>query len=479
MEVQSISTDFDNKEISCKPALKILTKDSFIFFLSLFILFSDDSFILAFLSQQSSNLAVIKAYNLGTSFGSILIFAVTLALSNGLTNRCAQAYGAKDPHLVGIYFHRGFQINLLVTLPLCLPGIFSYPIFIALGADEESAQLVQTLLRWKMVGFVALAIYFTWLSVLNGCDKFILPSIIQVVVSIFYIILANILIVQLELGIVGAGLSNSITWVTCLVFIYFYTKYRDPLPGVFFKPERESFTQRWDMFKYQVTIGAMSWFDVIANEVVSLLGSSIPAVQYDAFAVGNTLYSILQPVPFALNITTMTYVSNYMAESKPEVSKIFLKCGLFLGLTAAAILEVFLSFSKDNLIQAFLTNTESYDLAIQVFNLFLVRFPIDTVNIILNAGVKAVGQEKKGIIVIILTDYIMLVPLSYFLCFPFNMGVNGFVVASIIDVIFKVIGYSIIFARTNWEDQVKVVLEALAQKGKIVKELLLTDRETL
>ena len=74
---------------------------------------------------------------LGTSLLECLTLYIIMGMNGALETLVAQAYGADQLGLCGVYLNRARVINTIIFLPLMLVLLFTKPILGALGQQEE------------------------------------------------------------------------------------------------------------------------------------------------------------------------------------------------------------------------------------------------------------------------------------------------------------------------------------------------------
>jgi len=72
----------------------------------------------------------------------------------------------------------------------------------------------------------------------------------------------------------GAGLTLSISWMISIGLLIFYIKKKDPVPGVFFKFNKESFKGIWELLRFELICGLPSWIAMVSVEVNNLYAVS-------------------------------------------------------------------------------------------------------------------------------------------------------------------------------------------------------------
>ena len=81
--------------------------------------------------------AKLAGLGLGTSLLECLTLYIIMGMNGALETLVAQAYGADQLGLCGVYLNRARVISTIIFLPLMLVLLFTKPILGALGQQEE------------------------------------------------------------------------------------------------------------------------------------------------------------------------------------------------------------------------------------------------------------------------------------------------------------------------------------------------------
>lgn len=104
------------------------------------------------------------------------------------------------------------------------------------------------------------------------------------------------------------ALSFNVTWLLGSVALILYLKKKNPLPQIFFMPVEESYKEVWEQFKYEVMVGAMSWADFIAAEILSIFTGRLTTDEIAGYTSASTVYRMPAPFIIGLVITSITFI---------------------------------------------------------------------------------------------------------------------------------------------------------------------------
>jgi len=433
-------------------------------FISMTCVFSDRIYTTLLLNKRTKDPNILAAAGLGGAWLALVSMSIFFSLNAGLTSRASQAYGAKKYRQVGLYMHRAFIINGIILVPCIILLFYSENFFSLLRFDPKVAEITKEYLLISIPGTFAMVIYLTLSSVLNGCGLFKIPSGVQIIVSIFYLFFAYIFIDLWDMRLVGGAICYCLTWILATIILIAYIYKKDPLPGVFFWPVEESYKEIWDLFKYEAIIGSMTWVDFIAMEIMIIFTGQLPVHQTAAYTVASNVYRLPAPLGMAVGVTTMSFTGNAIGEkNKVRAQRVLtLACGLMLLIVI--VVEFLFSIYKESWIDAFASDETTAMYALATLQVYLCQFPAEGVQLILANGVKAIGKEKVGSMIIALADYVVAIPVAYFMCFVMDLGVKGVAMGSASSIYSKLIMFGYLYTKIDWDEQIQVVSFALRQK---------------
>ena len=105
--------------------------------------------------------------------------------------------------------------------------------------------------------------------------------------------------------------------------IILYIKVEDPLPNVFISIQNESFylEEIWNLFKYQVLIGFMTWADLIYSDILKLMVAKLRITELAGYTIGLMIYRFLTPFSLSMGVTVLSYTGSAMGEGNILRSK--------------------------------------------------------------------------------------------------------------------------------------------------------------
>mmetsp|Transcript_11628 Transcript_11628/g.10122 ORF Transcript_11628/g.10122 Transcript_11628/m.10122 type:complete len:173 (-) Transcript_11628:529-1047(-) len=171
--------------------------------------------------------------------------------------------------------------------------------------------------------------------------------------------MAYLLIYKAGLGLTGQAFSFDIMWTFNLIVMRWYVKRFDPIPGIFFKVERDSFREICSLFKFELIIGSMTWADFVAIEIMNLLVGGLSNVEVAAFTVAGTAYRLPYPIAISVSIANNALVGNAIGEKDIQKTKKLIKFSTIFNLLTALFLAIILLIHIHAVTEFLSTSAES------------------------------------------------------------------------------------------------------------------------
>ncbi|KAH1256027.1 Protein DETOXIFICATION 21 [Glycine max] len=159
-------------------------------------------------------------------FTVIIRFAngILLGMSSALSTLCGQAYGAKEYDMMGVYLQRSSIVLFLTALCLLPVFIFTSPILMLLGQDENIAQVAGTISLWSIPILFAYIVSFNCQTFLQSQSKNVVIAFLAALSIIIHVFLSWLLTIQFKFGIPGAMISTILAfWIPNIGQLIFIT----------------------------------------------------------------------------------------------------------------------------------------------------------------------------------------------------------------------------------------------------------------
>jgi len=191
-----------------------------------------------------------------------------LGMASALETLCGQSFGAKQYHMLGIYLQRSWIILFFTTLAILPLFIFSTPLLILLGQDEDVAKMAGTISLWFIPFVFSYMWTFSLQMYLQAQSKNMIITYLAVLTLTIHLSLSWLLTVKLGLGLPGVMISMIVAmWIPVLGqlgFVFF-----GGCPQTWMGFSSSAFKDLGAVVKISLSSGVMIWY-ISSNTLFTL-----------------------------------------------------------------------------------------------------------------------------------------------------------------------------------------------------------------
>ena len=252
---------------------------------------------------------------------NITAFIAFQGLATCLDTMCAQAYGAGEKRLVGLYCQRMMVLFLGMWILIAVLWFFSEPIMIKLVPDPDTARLCALYLRFMIFAVPGYAAFEAGKRFLQAQGLFRATTYILLLGTPVNIALMWLLIWKCELGFVGAPISIAITRTLLFSLLVLYVMLVDGSQcwGGF---SRGAFDNIGGMAKLAVPGMIMMEAEYLAFEILTLLSARFGVEYLAAQSVIISVATLMCQISFSISIAASTRVASLIGAGKVELAKL-------------------------------------------------------------------------------------------------------------------------------------------------------------
>ncbi|SJM87831.1 related to Ethionine resistance-conferring protein 1 [Zygosaccharomyces bailii] len=441
--------------------------------------------VVTFLLQDSLTLAsVFSASHLGTeelggvTLGSMTANITGLAAIQGLCTcldtLCAQAYGAKNYYMVGVYVQRCAVITILAFLPVMLIWcLWAEPILAFMIPQKELCHLAARYLSVLSIGVPGFVLFECGKRFLQCQGIFHASTIVLFVCAPLNALMNYVLVWDERIGIgyLGAPLAVSINcWLMTLgLFLYtIFTKEETrPLKcwNGLIRPD-QVFKNWRKMFSLAIPGILMVETEFLGFEILTIFSSYLGPAALGAQSIVSTIASLSYQVPFAISVSTSTRVANFIGASLWKNCIVTCKTSLLLSFVCSS-LNMLLTFGFRKQLAAMFSKEEDVtDLVVATLPILAFMQLFDAFNASTAGCLRGQGRQKIGGYINMVAFYAIGIPMAYLLAFPRKMGVGGLWVGITMALITMSVCQGVAVFRCNWRE----VIDAAKSRNEEVQE---------
>ncbi|CAI5010267.1 ATV_HP_G0071070.mRNA.1.CDS.1 [Saccharomyces cerevisiae] len=400
--------------------------------------------IFTFILQNSLSLASIFSVShlgtkelggvtLGSMTANITGLAVIQGLCTCLDTLCAQAYGAKNYHLVGVLVQRCAVITILAFLPMMYVWfVWSEKILALMIPERELCALAANYLRVTAFGVPGFILFECGKRFLQ-CQGIFHASTIVLFVCAPLNALMNYLLVwndKIGIGYLGAPLSVVINyWLMTLGLLIYAmtTKHKErPLKcwnGII--PKEQAFKNWRKMINLAIPGVVMVEAEFLGFEVLTIFASHLGTDALGAQSIVATIASLAYQVPFSISVSTSTRVANFIGASLYDSCMITCRVSLLLSFVCSSMNMFVICRYKEQIASLFSTESGVVKMVVDTLPLLAFMQLFDAFNASTAGCLRGQGRQKIGGYINLVAFYCLGVPMAYVLAFLYHLGVGG------------------------------------------------------
>lgn len=324
---------------------------------------------LAFIGRLG-NEAVAAAALAGTVY--FVSFTFGMGLVSAVAPLAAQAFGARDPHLVRRSLRTGLWAALLISVPIMMFPLSGKHILLALGQEPAAAVLAQDYLSGLVWG-VAPALWFLAIRGFLGALHRPEPALWIMLAAIPANALLAYLLIYGQWGLprlelLGAGLATTIVnFCTFLAGLWFATC-RQPFRK--YRVLGHIWHIDWHLMHRLVVIGAPISMAFLLEyglfSAAALLMGLISTTALAAHQVALQVTAILFMVPFGISMAATVRVGHALGRNDPAAVKRAGFVAIVLGIALVAALTLAVIASRFAIARLFFGNDGGANAAIEL-----------------------------------------------------------------------------------------------------------------
>jgi len=360
-------------------------------------------------------------------------FTAGMGLVSAVAPLAAQAFGARDPHLIRRSLRVGLWAALLMSLPLMALRFWAEQILLTLGQAPATAHQAQEYLA----GLVWTILPALWFMAIRG-----FMSAINRPEPVLWITLAaipaNALLVYLllfgafglpPLGLFGAGLGTSIVNLCMFLAVVWFATYRRPFRKyhVFGHFWRIDWRLMWRLIVIGAPISISFLLEYGLFGAAGLLMGLISTTALAAHQIALQVAAILFMVPFGISMAATVRVGHAIGRGDASAVRRAGYVATWLGIVLATILTLAVIVSRFGIAELFLG--ESTDATAELSaTLLLVGstfFIADAIQTVAAGSLRGMNDTRVPLLFAILSYWLIGFALACWLAFWTSSGAVG------------------------------------------------------
>lgn len=381
---------------------------------------------LAFIGQKYNDEDMIKGIGISNLYMNCTMFAIVQGLVSGIDTLCSNAYGVKKYKLMGLYLHRARILAYIATVIIVIVHIFTVESVLTLFNLNEnvinySKKYIYVCLIYVFFD-VQTACNFRFLNVIRKAH---VNFVILVIGAVFHPLWAWIFINYLDMGVVGAGISFTISRLIIALCGTIYMHIWNPLPESYFCINKACFKGLWQYCKFSFAAAFLLCAEWWAFEIQAIIAITISEDDYIVHILISQFSSLLFSVGIGFSFAATILVGSYIANSTIKITKKACYYGLGFSIFTMAFFVAGFYLARNFMLSLFIDKSSLINKGAEVIPVLCLCEMFDVAQIVMSAFFKGLGKQVSASILTFIQFYVIMTSLSYYLGNYLGYGVWG------------------------------------------------------
>ncbi|MEI8067920.1 MAG: MATE family efflux transporter [Candidatus Shapirobacteria bacterium] len=385
-------------------------------------------------------------------------FSIGIGLAIAGSTFVAQYFGAKNHKMVGHAAAQTILMMISISILFSIIGlIFSSKILHLMGANPEIFDMALGFLRVSFISIIANFSFFIFQSIMRGIGRPIVPVYIVILTVLLNFALDPLFIFGYgpipAFGPMGAAVATLMTQLLAATIgfkILFGGKH-----GIHLK--LADFTPDFKFIKKAFSIGLPASVEQSSRSLAMILMTSLVAsfgtVAIAAYGAGSNIVQVAMFVAIGLAVANGTLVGQNIGAKDIKQATRVIKLSSVIGFTLLSIIGAIAFIFSKQFISFFIPNDLAVINTASVYlRIISLSFGLISLQMIFANVFTAAGQTKTTMSLTIFSQWIVQIPLAYFLSRYTSLGLQGVWLSFLINnIVVTIVGF-IIISRGKWKE---------------------------
>ncbi|KAJ4964763.1 hypothetical protein NE237_016612 [Protea cynaroides] len=399
-----------------------------------------------------------------------LAYGIMWGMGSALETLCGQAYGAKQMHMLGIYMQRSWVILTLMAFALLPIYFFATPILTFFGQEQEIAELAGKFSLYMIPQLFAYAINFPMQKFLQAQSKVMVMAWVSGVALVFHIFLCWLLILQFNLGLVGAAIALNLSWwiVDLGQFLYIIMGY---CSGTWTGFSWGAFRDLGAFALLSIASAIMLCLEFWYYTLLVVLAGNLknPEIAVASISICTSLGGWEFTIFLGLNAAISVRISNELGAGRPRAAKFSILVVVLTSVLIGVAIQTTLLILRNVYALPFTNSPEVARAVSDLAVLFSFTLLLNSVQPVLSGVAIGAGWQWLIAYVNIGCYYLVGLPLGFFLGTKMDLGVQGTWGGMIFGVVLQTMVLAGITIGTNWQKEAKAAESRIKKWGGSVE----------
>ncbi|XP_029304710.1 multidrug and toxin extrusion protein 1-like isoform X1 [Cottoperca gobio] len=416
----------------------------------------------------------------GYALASATINITTTATGFGLALACdtliSQTFGSKNMKRVGVILQRSSLILLLFCLPCWGLLINSYNLLLILYQEDRVARIAQLYIMAFLPAVPAMFLHQLQVSYLQN-QGIILPQLYTAAAANIFNLGANyVLIFNLELGVIGSAIANSLSQIIICLLLFGYIRWKK-LHKQTWGGWSTDCLQEWGSYM-NLAIPSLFmvcfewWIWDIGGILAGILGEVDLAAQHVLMEIGAITYMF----PLGIHAASCVRVGNALGAGNTTRALLTCKVALVLSGTLAVCQGIIIAGSKSVIGYIFTSDENIVKMVSENLTIYTFTQFFDALLCVCSGVLVGAGMQKIAALSNLVCYYCIGLPVGIALMFTAKLRVLGLWIGIFVCIFFETGFFLFLIFKLNWK---KVTHKAQLRAGQKVVMIPMRPVSTL
>lgn len=424
------------------------------------------------------NVLLIGAVGMGSTLYFTGIIAFLQALNLGMASLGSQAYGSKNPELLGVYFKRALILQIIVYIPLAALVSQIALLFKLIGFAADLSDDIQKVLIAMMPAAIPFVYFDAGKNFLVSQKIFAPQGYIQLITSVLDVATQYFLLIYLDWDIYGIGIARFSMESCRAIILYCYIQYSGRCRDSLVSWNRTCFQELWTQFKFQIVAGGLQIIDLVGTQIILLQTAYFSDDEVAANVVVTRITKFCLIWTLSIGVALSSFVGNAMGEANPKKARRFIKMGILLDCVLICCMWLLLGTQSAYMSLIFSDNehVQKYTEGLLLF--FMTITPFDNLQNVLGGVLRSIGKEKQSTKLYLFTYYPLAIPLSIIFAHYLKWRVYGLYAAMLIAKGLNTVGSIYFLCTASLSEQIEFVVQRVQENKEKISPGLLDKSES-
>ncbi|EFC38735.1 predicted protein [Naegleria gruberi] len=427
-------------------------------------------------------------YMAGSALGNAIFFSlsfIAVGIISGQDTFVAQAFGAKNKPLVGVWMMRSFITLILFLLPVMVVLFFLESILNLVGMDEVTSHLSGQFVRYLLPGLIPFAFSRSTARFLTSVNIRLPNTLIPIAAVIVNFGLNWLFVFGIGfkgIGFLGAAIATTLTRLF-IIFSYIYVLFhhRENIREILIGAMKWDEVFKWEggfkvFFKQAIpgTIGVCA--EVWAFEFTTIVASFISAVQVAAHSIVFNIASLSFMLPLALSNASCVMVGQKLGSNDPSGAKYAAYLCIFSSVVCMSVSGTIIGICSRWIPLLYTTDESVRSVASSILPIISVFAIVDGIQRTSTGVLRGASSQFLTMILNLIAYYLFSLPVSSLLAFVAKLELLGLWLGlTSCMVLMAVIVLIYIIFRIDWVKEARIAHE---RANKIIVKTEKSEQET-